>query len=42
MCGELLPFWGADARRVAYPLAARRAAGGQLERATRLPACRES
>jgi len=22
MCGEPLPFWGADARRVAYPLAA--------------------
>jgi DNA replication protein DnaC len=27
MCGEPLPFWGADARRVAYPLAAVAPAG---------------
>ena len=27
MCGEPLPFWGADARRVAYPLAAATPAG---------------
>ena len=28
MCGEPLPFWGGDARRVAYPLTASRGAGG--------------
>jgi DNA replication protein DnaC len=28
MCGEPLPFWGGDARRVAYPLTAGSGAGG--------------